>query len=68
MDYPIGENVLEGGRECRCHNGGGKRKRSYEGHIHCVTEANGITRADTERRIGRGVCLMEIIWAARMSV
>ena len=37
MDYPIGKNVLEGGRECRCHNGGGEQKRSYEGHIHCVT-------------------------------
>ena len=65
MHYPIGKNALEGGRECRCHNRGGEQNRSYEGHIHCVTEANG-DYVDREKRIGRGLRLMEIIWAARM--
>ena len=62
----MGINILEGGRECRCHNGGSKQKRSCERHIHCAIEANEI--AQTEREGLAGGMLRETIWAARMSV
>ena len=48
----MGINILEGGRECRCHNGGSKQKRSCEGQIHCAIEANEIARTEREGLAG----------------